>query len=129
MLISCSGAWLQVPEKGARGGHFCLQDPSPSLPYRRQDPGRCTGQQGQSTGQRGTKASHTFLVTSEITLTMLLGYKGLHEAYPASNQGGVSVCRFSDDRPLDEGPRAKRDWSKTSSGPVSFQGVPALFLT
>lgn len=85
MLISCSRAWLQVPEKRARGGHFCLQDPAPSLPHIRLDPGRCPGQQGQSTGQQSTKASHTFLVTPEITLTVPLGCKGLHKVYPASN--------------------------------------------
>lgn len=85
MLISCSRAWLQVPEKGARGGHFCLQDPSPTLPRIRQDPGRCPGQQGQSQGQPSIKASRTFLVTPEITLTVPLECKGLHKAYPASD--------------------------------------------
>jgi hypothetical protein len=36
MLISRSGAWLRsLPEKGARGGHFCLQ-PLPIL-FLRQD--------------------------------------------------------------------------------------------
>lgn len=106
MLISCSGAWLQVPEKGARGGHFCLQDPSPSLPRIRQDPGRCP-----------RAAGSVYRAAHHQSLPHILSDPGNHldralRAY-GSTQGlsslelQPSAGWFSDDRPLDAGPRSQ----------------------
>lgn len=51
MLISFSGAWLQVPRKGPEEATSVYNTlPLPSLPHIGQDPGRCPGQQGESTG-------------------------------------------------------------------------------